>query len=277
MTLASVAYTFLLLFLSRSEIMSINWVAFWRIFLSSFLLYFISLLLQSLNWSLTIDGSLTNFLKNSEAFFRSILLQRIPGGFWHWLGRINFYREYELVQSKNINEKVKFANLYEWLLSILTGMSIFLWTKNYPAGIISSIFCFLLLITLFQRSENKDGMNLSVPLLTILIMLVRWGLGFLTLSLLINNMMDLDAITPTFVLATWTLSSSIGMATFFLPSGGLVRDFTLTALLSPIMPIQKVFLLAAELRIIFLASDLLSSGINLAILEIWKKIIKANQ
>jgi len=277
MFLASVAYTFLLLFLSRSEIMSINWVDFWRIFTSSFLLYFISLLLQSLNWSLTIDGSLTNFIKNSEAFFRSILLQRIPGGFWHWLGRINFYREYEPVQSKNTNEKVKFANLYEWLLSILTGMSIFLWTKNYLAGIISSIFCFLLLITLFQRIEKKEGINLSLPLLTILIMLVRWGLGFLTLSLLINNMMYLDAITPTFVLATWTLSSSIGMATFFFPSGGLVRDFTLTALLAPIMPLQKVFLLAAELRIIFLASDLLSSGINLAILEIWKKIIKANQ
>lgn len=277
MFLASVAYTLLLLFLSRSEILSINWEAFWRIFIISFLLYLLSLSLQCINWSLIVDGGLSNFRINSEVFYRSVLLQRIPGGFWHWLGRINLYNEYESLHSNGYNEGVKSANLFEWLLSILTGLSIYFWTKSSIAGIVISILCVIIIIILFQRIGQKDHSKLVLPTLTILIMLVRWGLGFLTLQLLLNNILYPDIIAPKFVLATWTLSSSIGMATFFLPSGGLVRDFTLTALLSPTISIQKVFLLAAELRVIFLVSDLLSSGINLAILKVWKVKSKASQ
>lgn len=277
MFLSSVVYTFLLLFLSRAEIKSINWDSFLDVSVISFLLYFQSLFLQSINWSISLDGNLSKFSKNSEAFYRSLLLQRIPGGFWHWLGRVNYYREDESGLSKHGNNKVAIANLYEWLLFILTGVSIFFWTKNHLLGIIASVVSVILIFSLFRRIDQKDHSNPALPFLTILIMLIRWGMGFLTLLLLINNIIYPDTVSSTFVLSTWTLSSSVGMATFFFPNGGLVRDFTLTTLLTPIIPLQKIFLLAAELRIIFLVSDLLSSGISLTILRVLRGKAKANQ
>lgn len=271
MLLASVTYTLLLLFLSRSEILSIEWEAFWRIFIISFLLYFISLSLQCINWSLAVDGSLSNFIINSQVFYRSILLQRIPGGFWHWLGRTNFYQEYDSVYRNSKNHTIRLANFYEWLLFVLTGLSIYLWTNNCIAGIVSSTIGLTTILFMSQRIRQTVHIVLAIPLLTILLMLVRWGLGFYTLFLLINNIIYPATVTSKFVLNIWTLSSTISMATFFLPSAGIVRDFTLTALLTPTIPISKIILLAAELLIIFLISDLLSSGINLAILKIWKR------
>ena len=275
--LVSIVYTLLLLFLSRSEIKLINWGVFWGLFTISFLLYFISLFLQCINWSLAVDGSLSNFTLNSEVFYRSILLQRIPGGFWHWLGRTNFYQEYDFVYGKSSIRPIRLANFYEWLLFVLTGLSIYLWTKNFIAGIVFSTVCLMTILFMFQRIRQGVHISLAIPSMTILLMLVRWGLGFYTLFLLLNNLIYPATVTPEFVLSTWTLSSTIAMATFFLPSTGIVRDFTLTALLAPTIPISKVILLAAELRIIFLISDLLSSGISLAILRIWKrKITKAS-
>lgn len=275
--LASICYTLLLLFLSRSEIRFIDWRVFWRLFLISFLLYFVSLSIQCITWSFTLDGNLSNILVNSEVFYHSILLQRIPGGFWHWLGRVNFYREYE-TENFIVNDKViRIANLYEWLLFVLSGISIYLWTKNSVAGVISSVMCLMTMVFVYQKIKPENRYNVIVPFLTILFMVVRWGLGSCTLELLLNNLIFPETVSFQIVLATWTLSSTIGVATFFLPSTGIIRDLTLTALLAPTIPIQKVLLLAAELRIIFLISDLLSSGINLVSLKIWRrKITKAS-
>jgi hypothetical protein len=65
---------------------------------------------------------------------------------------------------------------------------------------------------------------------------------------------------------------------FFFPSGALIRDFSLSALLSKYYEPAKFLLVILQVRIIFLAADFLWSFLGLQIIKLIreKHIFKAN-
>jgi len=259
----SIIYPLALLYFSRKEILNIDWSSFFEIFLLSVLIYNISMSLQNLSWSLIVDGSLANYWFNSNVYFKTILMKRLPGGVWHWLGRANLYD----IQKGSESNSITRANLTEWMLLILSGLSGYAFTINRWVGI-SGLFLTIFVAFLLLRRDNRNWVcSLSLSIILVLMYSVCWLVGGLILHWLLVSINVPGQVSFHHSLGTWCLSSAIGMFFFFLPSGALIRDFTLSAFLSKNYEPAKFLLVILQVRIIFLAADFLWSFLSLRLIN----------
>ncbi|HPT24435.1 MAG: hypothetical protein VB029_06635 [Anaerolineaceae bacterium] len=261
--LLSILYLLALLFLSRSEVANINWRTVWVSFLVCMGLYYLSMLFQCLNWSLILHGHTRDLRENSEIYFKTLLMRRLPGGFWHWLGRSNLYGDLGTVNSTDLGR----ANLSEWLGLILTGLSCFVATINVYLGLAAFFLSWLILAFGLGR-QNKSAPGRPVLMLFILaIYIACWVLGALILNILLNGIIAPANASLLLALKVWSLSGAVATLAFFMPNGALIREFTLSALLTPWFELPKVIMLALQIRIIFTISDILFALLSLQILK----------
>jgi len=257
-----------LIYLSWEEIKELKWDSLFYSFSISFLLYLVSLLFQSLNWSIIVNGNLSDFIHDSEIYFRTVLMRRLPGGFWHWLGRINFYNVDD-IKDKN---KIIRANVSEWGALILTGISTFLFVKNYIAGILSFIITFAVLLILRIHAHGRSFNDFLWGLFLVCSYTICWILGGLILNILTSDMILINSLPLKVAFSTWALTGTTGTLVFFLPSGIFIREFSLTALLLPYLGISNIILLALLLRLIFTFSDIIGSLMGLGGIRLIKKL-----
>lgn len=259
----SVLYLVALLYLSRSEIKNIHWDAVWVSFLFCGGLYYVSMVLLCINWSIILDGNTRHFRNNSEIYFRTLLMRRLPGGFWHWLGRSNLYGDLGTVNSTDLGR----ANLSEWLGLILTGLSCFVATINVYLGVVAFILSWLILAFGLGR-QNKSAPTRPVLMLFVFaIYIACWVLGALILNILLNGIIAPASASLLLSLKVWSLSGAVATLAFFMPNGALIREFTLSALLTPWFELPKIIMLALQIRIIFTVSDILFALLSLQFLK----------
>lgn len=270
----SIVYPLALFYFSRDEILSINWSSFLEIFLLCVFIYNISMSLQNLAWSLIVDGSLINYWFNSSVYFRTILMKRLPGGVWHWLGRANLYE----IQPSNERNSITRANLTEWLLLISSGLSGYAFTIKHWIGITGILLTILVAFFLLRRSDRTWLGSIYLSIILVFTYCICWLVGGLILHWLLMAVNVSGQVPFEFSLGTWCLSSAIGMFFFFLPSGALIRDFSLSALLSKSYEPAKFLLVILQVRIIFLAADFLWSFLSLKLIDHFreKHLFKAN-
>lgn len=259
----SIIYPLALLYFSRKEILNIDWSSFLKTFLLCVLIYNISMSLQNLSWSLIVDGSLANYWFNSNVYFKTILMKRLPGGVWHWLGRANLY---DIQQSSERNSITR-ANLTEWMLLILSGLSGYAFTINLWAGMSGLILIILVAFFLLRRGDRIWIYSLFLSIVLVFLYSICWLVGGLILHWLLVSVNVPGYVSFDYSLGTWCLSSAIGMFVFFVPSGALIRDFTLSALLSTNYEPAKFLLVILQVRIIFLAADFLWSFLSLQLIN----------
>lgn len=259
----SILYPLILIFISRNEILNLDWSTFFNIFLICVLIYNISMSLQNFSWSLIVDGSLANFWFNSNVYFKTILMKRLPGGVWHWLGRANLY---DIQQSSERNSITR-ANLTEWLLLILCGLSGYAFTLNHWVGITSLILTIIVAFFLLIRDYRNWICTLFLSIILVLTYNICWLVGGLILHWLLLSVNASGYVSFHSSFGIWCLSSAIGMFFFFFPSGALIRDFSLSALLSKYYEPAKFLLVILQVRIIFLAADLLWSFLSLQLIK----------
>lgn len=260
----SIIYPLALLYFSKNEILNLNWSSFFKIFMLCVLIYNISMSLQNLSWSLIVDGSLANYWFNSNIYFKTILMKRLPGGVWHWLGRANLY---DIQQSSERNSITR-ANLTEWVLLILSGLSGYAFTINYWVGIGGLFLTILVAFFLLLRDDDRKWIcQLFLSIILVLTYSICWLVGGLILHWLLVSVNSPGDVSFHYSFGIWCLSSAIGMFFFFLPSGALIRDFTLSALLSKYYEPAKFLLVILQVRIIFLAADFLWSFLSLQLIN----------
>lgn len=262
----SVIYPLALIYFSRREILSLDWGAFLRVFLISLLIYYISMSLQNIAWSLMLDGNLTNYWFNSKVYFQTVLMKRLPGGVWHWLGRANIYE----VQGGDEKNSVTRANLTEWLVLILSGLSGYAFTLNPWFGFSGLMLTVVVAFLLFRKGDQSWESASVLAILLVMIYVICWLVGGLLLQWLLSIVINPEPVSFRSSLGIWCLSSSIGMFFFFFPSGGLIRDFSMSALLSKQYETAKFLLVILQVRIIFLAADFLWSFLSLQFLKLIK-------
>lgn len=255
----SIIYPLVLLYLSRNEILELDWKSFSLLFLFSFLIFYVSMSLQNVNWSLIVDGNLRQFWLNSKIYFQTILMKRLPGGVWHWLGRVNLYENIQ----KDEQNSVSSANFIEWLILILTGFAVYLSTVNLLLGIFAAIACIGVCSWLITRQFGFKSKSVLLSMTVILLYILCWLTGAAILHWLIRGVDPQTQLRFMDSLAAWSLSSAISMLVFFFPSGALLRDFSLGALLLNKIEPAKLVLLILQVRIIFLAADFIWSFISL--------------
>jgi len=262
----SIVYPLALIYFSKNEILNLEWSSFFEIFLICFLIYYISMSLQNIAWSLIVDRSLTNFWFNSNVYFQTVLMKRLPGGVWHWLGRASLYD----TQENNDKNSISRANLTEWLLLILCGLSGYAFTVNLWLGTISVILTIVTGFLLLNRDDHDWVRSLYLSIILIVTYTICWLVGALILHLLLLSVNATGHVSFHSSFGIWCLSSATGMFFFFFPSGALIRDFSLSALLSNQYEPAKFLLIILQVRIIFLVADLLWSFFSLQFIKLIK-------
>ena len=115
LTALAVVYVGGVLVYSGFKIPAIDWQAYLLASLATLGLYLLSLLLQFFVWTRLFSFHHHDGWRDMEIYARMILVRRLPGGIWHWLGRATLYAATTSVPT----EVVLFANLMEWGLLIL--------------------------------------------------------------------------------------------------------------------------------------------------------------
>lgn len=270
--ISSYIYPIILIYLSWEEIRVIKWDNLIGNFLLSFLLYSSSLLLQSINWTLVVNGSILIFLQDSEIFFQTLLMRRLPGGFWHWLGRINLYSANDLGNKNNIIK----ANLYEWSALILTGLTFYLFLTHYLAGTIIYVVVFLILLKMKTKTQKVAINNYFLVFVITISYLICWFFGGVIVQVLSTNLINSQGLTLITSCKTWALTGSVGSLTFFLPNGLFVREISFIALLSQILEFSEIILLALLVRLLFTFSDIIGSTGALLGIKLFRHIKSKN-
>lgn len=264
LTILSVLYTLLLIFLSRTEIALIDWSKFLPVFIKVFLLYFVSHFLQNLAYSILLERKLNNLILNSQIYYKTILMKRMPGGFWHWIGRSQHIKK-----SGRSNQSAGSANFYEFTLLLLSGFALFIGHYSILFGlffILASMIVLPLLKNIFPKFNN---LNLILTIIVWSIYSACWLLGALKLQLLINLVVTPDVIGFSKSLSVWTLATSVSMITSFFPTMGVFRDFTIASLLHDTVKFEKILLLNVEMRVLYLSFDLLSALLALSMIKLF--------
>ena len=260
----SVVYPLALFYLSRNEILSLEWGSFFRVLLISLLIYYVSMFSQNVVWSLIVDSNLSRFWFNSKVYFETVLMKRLPGGIWHWLGRLSIYE----VNYPDENSSVSKSNFIEWLVLILTGFVGYIFTFNPIPGAVSLLITISVTTWLLHKGDEPLSRPILLSVVIVSLYVLCWLAGGLILHYLLIGAQPDSLITFKTSFATWCLSSAIAMLFFFFPSGSLIRDFSLGALLTNIIEPAKVILVILQVRVIFFVADFLWSFLSLQLIKL---------
>ena len=253
----SFIYPIILIVLSWSELIVIDWGAFIGNIYYVIFLYFLSLFAQGLGWSIILNGnfSLSHFFSDMEIFYKSMLMRRLPGGFWHWVGRSNLYEGTQYKPQRGVG----LANWIEWLLLILSGVTTYFFSIKCVYGGVAFIITYVVIFFLIKKNSKGFKSPIFNSLLLILIYLISWLLGSIIFYALIDNIFQDVLISFWKSVSVWSITGTISTIGFFLPGGLFIRELSLMALLESYLNYSEVILLGLVIRVIFLICDIVLS------------------
>lgn len=257
LTIISVIYPFILIILSWDEIKELRQIHFDFAIISIFL-YLISALIQFLNWILILRQNFFYLKLDFKIYSQTILMQRLPGGFWQWLGRIHLYNEEKNFSNKRITTSI----IFERIFLIFTGAICYIFFLNPWIGISFSLVL-LCISTIWSKEKfHKESVALLFSFLHFVSYIVCWILGALILFYIAEIVVPLNSFSITEAISIWSLTGIIGLVFFFIPSALGVRELSLSTLLMPLFSFSEAILISLLIRILFFLSDLILATIG---------------
>lgn len=245
----------------------------WPPLIVGFGVYVLDLILAMLVWHrlgrriLRID----DWHKNSRVYLNTLLARRLPGSFWHFLGRAQLYAEAGV--SKSVTSM---GSAVEFVVFFLSGGVLYIamwpWLQTdqisswtficlVPLGLLIAFPNSVVWLTVKVARTSIDTTIRRKDLLEwVLLDVCAWGLGGVLLYLIINSVYVLPIEYLPNVVAAWTLSSMIGMIAVFTPAGFGVKELTLSALLAPLTIAPYNVIIALLVRVLITVFDFLSAG-----------------
>ena len=266
LTSLSFVYPVVLMVLSWDELRSIESINI-SFVLYALAIYALSALIQFLNWLVILNLGFSTFLLDLKIYFTTILMQRLPGGFWQWVGRVNLYNSTKSISSRQTLS----ASAYERIVLILTGFGSFLAFEWGWPGILALIVICLSLMIWRMRKSYQGWRVYVVPIFQILSYVFCWILGGMILLMIIRSVQPLADIALLESISIWSLTGSISLVFFFLPGGLGIREISLTALLMPALNFSQSILTALILRILYLGADILIGVMGLLIFRLFAR------
>jgi hypothetical protein len=268
--LASFLYTGVLFFVSIDEIKQIDWRGFSSVIVIVFFVVGVSIWLQALSWALIMKTDEFPLRYHLLIYFKTLLMKRLPGGVWHWVGRNQLYTEG--IDGKKVGMK---GNVIEWLGLLMSGLSLLAITYGVCYGFITALLLFVIYQILYVKwFKTNNSLKFSVTIF--LIYTVCWYLGSFMIFLLITEGFHVNSFTIQQAVKTWTANGAISTLFFFLPSGIVVKEFTLVFLLDGVLTFNAVILLSLQLRILMLIVEILIGIISSLLLISNSKQLMAN-
>lgn len=266
LVLISWVYIIFLIIANWAQLKEIAWVSYGAPIIFGLLLYLLSLIAQFFIWVQLLGYQRSFQWFDLVVYAKSILLKRLPGGMWHWVGRTIMYREVTQISPRN----VMLANLFELCVFIGVAMIIFLagWQELQIAVrvFLGSLGSIALGWLLYSWLPGVDFVFQKIIVVVRIFVLTAfsWFLGAAIVWLLVVSTDDVpfgigDA------LWIWAISGGISMMIIVIPSGLGLREITLSALLVRFITLPEAIMVAVLIRFIFIGADIIWGGLGLAI------------
>lgn len=236
--------------------------------------YVLCLLVSILLWLLVIKtfSSQANWWKNIQIYAITFSARRLPGTIWYVGGRMLLYQNIGISKSVVLS-----ASLLEFIVGYvaagIVGLS-FLFVAIRKSSFLFSVIILGLItggmILFFSNLFRKLTKSIrAVPqiratiidwLSWIISALAMWILSGLMVTQFIKILQpDLNTKNMFFIIGAWAMSGLAGLLTYFLPSSFGATEFSLTLLLSQILPLPLAGAVAITVRIFTLVMDILLS------------------
>jgi len=258
----SFVYPIFLIYLSWDEIKNIENIQITNILLVMGM-YLASSIIQFFNWILILKANLKASSFDLKIYLQTLLMQRLPGGFWHWIGRVNLYNQDSNFKSQKAIE----ASVFERVALVLTGLSCFLIIWNLWLGIL--FVAIVLIIFYYWRKAQHTSIwrRLLYPFAHFSLYMICWLLAGLIFFVVMKSVNIENGLPIMQSISIWALTGSISLIFFFLPGGLGIKEISLTTLLLPYITFSQIMLLAVILRLVSLVMDLLISLTGLGLLK----------
>jgi hypothetical protein len=252
------AFVFIAILLVQSwpQIRAISWRSYIPIFLISLGIYALSLLLQMSVWLHMLSFQHKISWQDIEIYSQTVVMRRIPGGIWHWVGRSTSY----LAESDVGLKRILLANFLEWTLIIVTaGIVYAIFATEISLLIRSMLFVISVALGIALANtwfpKNRGLVRRTAhALYWLLAFSCSWILGGVILFLLFDTG-DYSGISFAQSVSVWSLAGGVSALTIVAPSGFGIQELSLGILLSPFAPLSYVILIALLLRLIFTVAD----------------------
>jgi len=250
---------------NQDQISLIPWEHLWVACITSIFLYLFSLVPQVTMWVRMMHHFHQTSWHDYKIFFQSMLLRRIPGGIWHWVGRITLYSNSSDIPSKVVLR----GSFWEWIVMVLIASALTLLGKSIIAKVgllayIGSIIllCLAIFIAYKWIPERISRVHRLIESATwVLFYSFAWIMGGLIIYTFgrFSGTQSLDLLSAIWI---WALAGGISWIIIIVPSGFGIREITLTTLLTPYMGASQAIIVAIAIRIVFIVSDFLWGGLG---------------
>jgi len=256
LVIGAFAFIAILLVQSWPQVKAISWRSYVPIFLISLGIYAVSLLLQMSVWLHMLSYQHKLSWQDMEIYSQTVVMRRIPGGIWHWVGRSTSY----MADSDVGLKRILLANFLEWILIIVSAGIVYAVFATEVSLLVRSILLVIsvalgiaLANTWFPKDQALVRRTVHA-LYWLLAFSCSWILGGVILHLLINAG-DYSGVGFTQSISIWSLAGGVSALTIVAPSGFGIQELSLGILLSPFAPLSYVILVALLLRLIFTMAD----------------------
>lgn len=240
-----------------TQLESVDWARFAPALGLSLIFYQISLLAQFWIWARFFSAHHRVGWHDVDIYARMLLLRRLPGGIWHWVGRTAMYAARTTVPAR----VAALANVWELLMLLLTGAGIVLFLQPQLPPVLRNIFgplCILAAVLLgsqWQVSARPLAQRTAEAAIWTALYVLAWGLGGAIIFLL-SQAAGAESLTFAESARIWATAGGISLLIVFIPAGLGIREITLTFLFQPYLPPAAAILVAVLLRLLFILADL---------------------
>ncbi|MFC1878500.1 hypothetical protein ACFLZW_01175 [Chloroflexota bacterium] len=262
--LSGVALVYLVFLLIQGgvQLQSVDWIAYALVVIYVLGIYLISMMVQAFIWVRMISFYQPTSWRDIAIYARSILMRRMPGGIWHWVGRSTFYAN----ETQASNKAVALANILEMLMLLLVAGAIIIagftqtpWALHYilPVIIISLA---TIVGTLWQPKKRHLWQRITESLGWISLYSFAWLLGGWIIFLFVETgggQIQLNLVRATWI---WAITGGSTLFLVFIPAGVGIREVTLGYLLGPYTSVTDILVIVILLRISFTLADILWGG-----------------
>lgn len=236
---------------SRETLLTYEWEFRPLPLLFSFILYALALSLAVVAWGLIVNktSGKQKWANHVRIYCVTNIAQRLPGVFWHVIGRMMMYQEAGVSKkSVSVSSGIEFVLLAisSLIVSLLTWSLLPATPLDNPLLLIAGIILGLLLIKpatvqWFMRRLKVDITHISdlhyyhiIGWLSLYVII--WGMGGIILYAIISIIYPVPVAHLPGIVAAWCLSGTIALVSTFTPSGFGLREITLSLMLSAYMP-----------------------------------------
>ncbi len=257
LNIAAILYIGALVLYLQVWTFDLDWGSLFPVVVLILFIYLLSVIIQYFVWTRIIATIRQTSLRDVEIYSRTMLMRRLPGLPWHWIGGTALYTASTDVPGRSVLS----AYLGEWFLLLLAGLTLLAGIQTTTTHLIRllifiPLFTFTLAFSLILQPKTRHFPRKVIEGIGwISIYSTAWVLGGLILFLLVNELAP-ESLAFYDAVQIWIIAGGAGMLTAVLPSGFGIREISLTFLLSPLLGAPLALLVALLIRLLFILAEI---------------------